>query len=222
MAGRLFIFVGPSGAGKSTIAEGSGLYVEPKRSTRPGRNYEEFDVISEMSCDLRDNDTFVGYTNNGGHIYMFDLVAVRQRLDSGKDVVIITSEPQTIRYLKEELANVCVVFVHRSMTRERIRQICRERGTNPDKVESDVEQRYAGLITLYNDLATGVLRPDHVILNTEEDVAPAVAQFQRIISHRRAASRSVAAPMGEEIDGGTLFIIMAGTGAFKVVIAFDL
>lgn len=212
MKARLYVFIGPSGAGKSSVARAAvGVCPQEfarvvKKTTRDLREDDD-DVQQVQSVDLRGNEKYVAYLTNGGVTYLIDLEEVKNKLDQGISQIVIVNNPMTIKILERILGNaVRVIFVHRDLNNDDLRSILVNRGLSETKAQIEVAKRMNIRTALYHQLASGVLRVDHVIINTT--IQESIQQFFRLHSSTKEAENS---------GGNTpiLNIIVAGSGSGK-------
>lgn len=210
--GTLYILIGPSGAGKTTIGNwmarvfNNQFFLVVKRASREARP-DDVDILGNQVIDIRGNDDQVGYTGNGGAFYLVNEVHIAEQLAAGRSAILVMNDPVIIDYLRRRFASVVVVFIHREMSEDMLREICRQRGLEGDALTQAVIARLLAAEALYRDLASGILRPDAVILNTEEgDLGWAYQQFVKIAYNKLQTVRK---------GVPTLYIVLAGTGSMK-------
>lgn len=210
MVARLYVFIAPSGAGKSTaareIVEKFSDFVRPVKKTTRELRVDDDDVENTDKVDLRGNSQYVAYLTNGGVTYLIDLKEVRARLKQGISQILIVNNPMTIKILEKILGKkyVRVIFIHRKISRGDMRAICATRGMEDYQISMEVEKRMSIRTVLYHQLASGVLRVDHVLINTS--ITDCVAQFEMIHTSEVAEDSS---------NSPLLNIVVAGTGTGK-------
>jgi len=210
MKGRLYILIGPSGAGKSSIMRAmvekhSQFQKVVKKTTREMR-IDDDDVTHIADADLRGNSQYVAYLTNGGVTYLIDLVEVRARLSKGISQIVIVNNPMTIKILEKMLDkdDVRVIFIHREISRDDMRAIFANRGMSDGQSMLEIEKRMNIRTVLYHQLASGVLRVDHVLINSS--IQDCVAQFEMI---------HTSTILEDSSNRPLLNIVVAGTGAGK-------
>ena len=194
---RIFVLSGASGAGKSTIAQACAMLNERvvlivKGTTRPDRPGEANpDCVYDPDFATRygDAEKFLVYQMNQ-NFYSIELVAIKEVAESGQCPAVIVTDAATIERLRALFpGKVVVVFVHRDRSLGSVRELVRARliATTgllsvdlEQRVEADVQARWAAREMTYDQLASGELRPDHVVFNNGT-ITQAVNWMLRII-----------------------------------------
>lgn len=210
MKGRLYILIGPSGAGKSSIMRAmvekhSQFQKVVKKTTREMR-VDDDDVTHIADADLRGNSQYVAYLTNGGVTYLIDLIEVKARLNQGISQIVIVNNPMTIKIFEKMLGkdDVRVIYIHREISRKDMKTIFANRGMSDGQSTFEIEKRMNIRTVLYHQLASGVLRVDHVLINS--NIQDCVAQFEMI---------HTSTILEDSSNRPLLNIVVAGTGAGK-------
>lgn len=209
--GKLFLVAGASGSGKSTViaavaAVMPNFVVVKKATTRELRKEATEDTYFEQDLrDLKSNRRFLIYATNGNMLYGVDIEEVRQILASGKNALLVSVHHGARKQMEELLGreNVVEVFIHRDLS-PAMHDLLLARGGMRRLV---IRER------IYEGLATGLYRPDYIILNGEGDVSGAVEQFKLIAGNPKPAPRQ-----DFSTATGVLHIVVAATGTLRDVV----
>ncbi len=193
----ILVVSGAAGVGKSTVlqacaANDDQLTPIVKGTTRPNRPGElNPDCVHDPELRPHSGDTkqVLIYSANQ-NLYSINLDSVGKARQSRKRPAIIVSDAATIDKLRNLFpGQVTVVFIHRDRTMESVRELVRTRlligatvvpADLEEMVEAEAQARWATREAIYDQLASGELRPDHVVFNNGT-ITRAVRWMQRII-----------------------------------------
>jgi len=214
----LYLLLGASGAGKSTMASAmveNGVCMFQKKTTRQTRKVDEYQDNEHDARlnDLRGNETFLVYHNNH-EAYGIDLPELRRMLAERKNVVMVANNHLMIGILKKMLGcEVKTILIHRDYSQADLESIIRSRRQNDAGNEAEIQRelmtRWSAREILYDQINSGLLQPDFIVINDEIDAAK--DQMCLIIGQ----------PGHQATLGGKapkLHLILAGTGDNKEIL----
>lgn len=210
---RLYVLIGASGVGKNELAiqacsRHERFEICKKDSTRPSR-VDDTDVEHVPEVDFRSNDETLGYIMNG-HTYVVRTGHIKRRLDEGFSQILITSSFTALARLRIIFPDMRVMFVHRDLTEDQLREIMLVRGLRGPDLEMALLKRKIARNVLYNQVAGAMMNPDHVIINTT--IESANEQFDNIVAVADSGVLSVGSARAKV---PTVNIIITGTGRLK-------
>jgi guanylate kinase len=213
METNLYAFIGPSGSGKSATGRAlenrfPGKYHRVIKGTDrllwPGDD----DVVNQTVIDLRNNKRYLSYKTNGGVTYLIDVLEIAQGLRDGVSQIVIVNNAMAIQVLGSIFPNLKTIFFDRRMDNHVLREILSHRGSDGESLDRILLQRITARNILYSQIASGIIKADHIILNTTVEVS--VDQFLRI-----DAANNRDSGLDSARSGSVLYIIMSGTGPAK-------
>lgn len=206
---QVFVFIGASGSGKDELARQvcarNKMFEFPKKPSSREVRSDDTNVVHREKIDFRENEDELGYIMNG-HTYVALVSQIKKRIEAGYSQILIASSNTALARLRIIFANLRVIFIHRDLSRDQLREILIERGLQENTLEHGLLQRTITRELLYNLVAGGLINPDHVIIN--DTIENMVAQFDRIVVASRQTARF-------NTDGPKVHIIVTGTGRNK-------